>query len=110
MAGRRVLWGILLAGALGLYLFANSAGTLCVLLAAALPLLSAVSLLLPLLIAGMLAACFNGQAVGGAARVWLKFAPVLLLIAILIQMKSYRFEWLTPLLGPAAQAGFPCLR
>lgn len=47
MAGRRVLWGILLAGALGLYLFANSAGTLCVLLAAALPLLSAVSLLLP---------------------------------------------------------------
>ena len=47
MAGRRILWGILLAGALGLYLFANSAGTLCVLLAAALPLLSAVSLLLP---------------------------------------------------------------
>ena len=47
MAGRKVLWGILLAGALGLYLFANSAGTLCVLLAAALPLLSAVSLLLP---------------------------------------------------------------
>ena len=47
MAGRRILWGILLAGALGLYLFANSAGTLCVLLAAALPLLSAISLLLP---------------------------------------------------------------
>ena len=47
MAGRKVLWGILLAGALGLYLFANSAGMLCVLLAAALPLLSAVSLLLP---------------------------------------------------------------
>ena len=47
MAGRRVLWGILLAGALGLYLFANSAGTLCVLLAAALPLLSAISLLIP---------------------------------------------------------------
>ncbi len=64
---------------------------------------SAVSLLLPLLIAGMLAACFNGQAVGGAARVWLKFAPVLLLIAILIQMKSYRFEWLTPLLGPGLE-------
>ena len=42
MASRRILWGILLAGALGLYLFANSAGTLCVLLAAALPLLSAV--------------------------------------------------------------------
>ena len=42
MAGRKVLWGILLAGALGLYLFANSAGTLCVLLAAALQLLSAV--------------------------------------------------------------------
>ena len=47
MAGRRILWGILLAGALGLYLFANSAETLCVLLAAALPLLSAISLLLP---------------------------------------------------------------
>ena len=47
MAGRRILWGILLAGALGLYLFANSAGTLCVLLAAALPLLSAIPLLLP---------------------------------------------------------------
>ena len=47
MAGRKVLWGILLAGALGLYLFANSAGTLCVLLAAALPLLSAISLLVP---------------------------------------------------------------
>ena len=31
MAGRKVLWGILLAGALGLYLFANSAGPLCVL-------------------------------------------------------------------------------
>ena len=47
MAGRRVLWGILLAGALGLYLFANSAGTLCVLLAAALPLVSAIPLLVP---------------------------------------------------------------
>ena len=47
MAGRRILWGILLAGTLGLYLFANSAGTLCVLLAAALPLLSAIPLLLP---------------------------------------------------------------
>ena len=47
MTGRRILWGILLAGALGLYLFANSAGTLCVLLAAALPLLSAIPLLLP---------------------------------------------------------------
>lgn len=47
MTGRRILWGILLAGALVLYLFANSAGTLCVLLAAALPLLSAIPLLLP---------------------------------------------------------------
>ena len=47
MTGRRILWGILLAGVLGLYLFANSAGTLCVLLAAALPLLSAIPLLLP---------------------------------------------------------------
>lgn len=47
MTGRRILWGILLAGALGLYLFANSAGTLCVLSAAALPLLSAIPLLLP---------------------------------------------------------------
>ena len=47
MTGRRILWGILLAGALGLYLFANSAGTLCVLFAAALPLLSAIPLLLP---------------------------------------------------------------
>ena len=47
MTGRRILWGILLAGALGLYLFANSAGTLCVLLTAALPLLSAIPLLLP---------------------------------------------------------------
>ena len=47
MTGRRILWGVLLAGALGLYLFANSAGTLCVLLAAALPLLSPILLLLP---------------------------------------------------------------
>ena len=47
MARRRIIWGILLAGAICLYLFANSAATLCVLLTAALPLLSAVPLLLP---------------------------------------------------------------
>ena len=64
---------------------------------------SALSLLLPLLLAAMLAACLNGQAVGSAARVWLKFVPVLLLIVVLIQAKSYRLQWLFPLLGPGLE-------
>lgn len=63
---------------------------------------SAISLLAPLLIAVTVAACYNGEAIGGAARVWIKCVPVLLLIVIWIQAKSYRLGWLFPLLGPGA--------
>lgn len=64
---------------------------------------SAISLLLPLLIVAMLAAYFNGLALGSAARIWVKIIPFLLLIVILLQMKSYHAAWLTPVLGPGAE-------
>ena len=64
---------------------------------------SAISLLLPLLLAAMLCACFGGQAVGGAARVWLWVMPVLLVIAILLQLRSFRPAWLAPVLGPGTE-------
>ena len=64
---------------------------------------SAISLLLPLLLAAMLCACFGGQAVGGAARVWLRVMPVLLVIAILLQLRSFRPAWLAPVLGPGTE-------
>lgn len=63
---------------------------------------SAISLLLPLLIVAMFAAYFNGLALGSAARIWVKIIPFLLLIVILVQAKSFRAAWLTPILGPGA--------
>ena len=64
---------------------------------------SAISLLLPLLLAAMLCACLNGQAVGGAARVWLRAMPVLLAIVLLLQLRSFRPAWLAPVLGSGAE-------
>ena len=63
---------------------------------------SAISLLLPLLLAAMLCACLGGQAIGGAARIWVRVMPVLMLIVLLLQFRSFRPAWLTPLLGPGA--------
>ena len=64
---------------------------------------SAISLLLPLLLVAMLCACFGGQAVGGAARIWLRVMPVLLCIALLLQLRAFRPSWLTPVLGPGVE-------
>ena len=64
---------------------------------------SAISLLLPLLLAAMACACLNGQAVGGAARIWLRLMPVLLAIVLLLQFGSLRPAWLTPVLGPGTE-------
>ena len=63
---------------------------------------SAISLLLPLLLAAMLCACLGGQAIGGAARIWVRVMPVLMLIVLLLQFRNFRPAWLTPLLGPGA--------
>ena len=64
---------------------------------------SAISLLLPLLLAAMLSAYFGGQAVGGAARIWLRVMPVLMLIVLLLQLGSFRPAWLAPVLGPGIE-------
>ena len=45
----------------------------------------------------------GGQAVGGAARVWLRVMPVLLVIAILLQLRSFRPAWLARVLGPGTE-------
>lgn len=60
----------------------------------------AVSLLLPLLLFAVPAALLNGQSLGGGARVWTRVAAPLLALVILEQLKCYRTQWLTPLLGP----------
>lgn len=64
---------------------------------------SALTLLVPLVLVAMLASYFNGQSIGSAARVWVKIVPFLVLIAILIQMKSYRVQWLLPIFGPGLE-------
>jgi len=42
----------------------------------------------------------NGDSLGSSAAIWSKILPWLLLAVVLMQIKDYRPEWLTPVLGP----------
>jgi len=41
----------------------------------------------------------GGDAAGGSGRLWIRILPLLALIVFFVQVKGYRFGWLTPLLG-----------
>lgn len=47
----------------------------------------------------------NGDAIGFSAGIWNRVLPWLLLIIVVIEIKQFRFQWITPALGP----GIPSL-
>lgn len=59
-------------------------------------------LVVPLGIASALIVCLGADAVGYSSRIWLFTLPVLMLAALIVQLKAYRLAWITPLFG----AGF----
>ena len=54
---------------------------------------------LPLAIVAGIVVLLGVEAEGNSARIWLKLAPVLLLIILIVQLRSYNVGWLTPILG-----------
>lgn len=48
------------------------------------------------------AVMMGGDAVGNSARIWLRVLPLFAVMLIIVQIKSYRFRWLTPILGSGA--------
>lgn len=59
-------------------------------------------LTLPLLAAILRCAWLGGDALGGAARIWIRLFAVLILIVILYQLPYYNAGWLRPWLGAGA--------
>ncbi len=56
-------------------------------------------LTLPLAIVAGIAVLLGADAEGNSARIWLRLAPLLLLIVLIVQLRSYNAGWLTPVLG-----------
>lgn len=65
-------------------------------------------LLLPVLLMCLLSLQCGGSAIGSAARLWRWFAPWLIGIIFLLQAPQFRFEWLTPVLGPGLVTLLSC--
>lgn len=57
---------------------------------------------LPLALCVFAVVLLGMEATGFSARIWLKFLPLLLLIVILVQLRSYNVAWLAPILGDGA--------
>lgn len=56
-------------------------------------------LIFPLSLLIVAVVLLGGDAAGNCARIWIKILPLFILIVFLVQVKSYRLGWLTPLLG-----------
>lgn len=61
-------------------------------------------LLVPLFLSALWAIACNGDAIGGAARLWKLTVPGLMLVVVVIQWPQYRWTWLAPVLGPGPMA------
>lgn len=61
-------------------------------------------LLVPLFLSALWAIACNGDAIGGAARLWKLTTPGLMFIVVVIQWPQYRWTWLAPILGPGPGA------
>ena len=59
-----------------------------------------VYLMLPLLAICLACLRLNGDALGRSAAIWNRALPWLLLLVIVLEFRDYRFNWLTPVLGP----------
>ena len=60
-------------------------------------------LIVPLGIVTGIAVVSGGDALGNSARIALRILPLFVLIVLLVQLPSYRFGWLTPVLGGGIQ-------
>lgn len=69
---------------------------------------SLVELLLPILLICLFCLKCGGSAIGSAARLWRWFAPCLIGVIFLLQVPQFRFEWLTPVLGPGRKTLISC--
>ena len=63
-----------------------------------------VLLALPLMLVALRATWLGADAVGGAARVWLRLFAVLLAVVVVLQSPYFRFGWIGPLFGPGARS------
>lgn len=69
---------------------------------------SLIELLLPILLMCLFSLKCGGSAIGSAARFWRWFAPWLIGVIFLLQAPQFRFEWLTPVLGPGIDKLLSC--
>ena len=56
-------------------------------------------LILPLALVILCVVKLGMDALGNSARLWLRVLPVFVIVILIVQSKSYRFGWLTPVLG-----------
>ena len=59
---------------------------------------------LPLVLAAFFIVLMGIEAEGLSARIWLKLLPVLFLVVLLVQLKSYNIGWLAPILGDGVES------
>ena len=62
------------------------------------------ALLIPAALAALWCVLRGGDAVGYGAMIWARLFPALMLVVVLLQLKHYRPQWLTPVLGPGWRA------
>ena len=63
---------------------------------------SPILLILPLALVILCVVKLGADAMGNSARLWLHVLPVFLIVILIVQSKSYRIGWITPILGGGA--------